>query len=96
MSSCPKHRSRRPISGDRRDLNPRAGCLDDRLSRLPYEYDLSTDERDYLVQQVENRVLGMPDIEFLYAKVGTGDRGAADQIGSLTLNYVDWNQRRPW
>lgn len=57
--------------------------------------DLSTDERDYLVQQVEARVLGMPEIEFLYAKVGTGDRGAADQIGSLTLNYIDWNQRRP-
>ena len=57
--------------------------------------DLSTDERDYLVRQVEERVLGMPEIEFLYAKTGGGDHGAEDQIGSLTLNYVDWKLHRP-
>ena len=57
--------------------------------------DLSTDERDRLVRQVEERVLGMPEIEFLYAKTGANDRGAEDQIGTLTLNYVDWKQRRP-
>ncbi len=57
--------------------------------------DLSTDERDHLVGQVEERVLGMPEIEFLYAKTGASDQGAEDQIGTLTLNYVDWSQRRP-
>jgi len=57
--------------------------------------DLSTDERDFLVRQVEDRVLGMPEIEFLYAKTGSNDRGAEDQIGSLTLNYIDWDKRRP-
>jgi len=57
--------------------------------------DLSTEERDHLVRQVEERVLGMPEIEFLYAKTGSSDRGAEDQIGSLTLNYVHWDQRRP-
>jgi len=57
--------------------------------------DLSTEERDHLVRQVEERVLGMPEIEFLYAKTGGGDHGAEDQIGSLTLNYVDWRQHRP-
>ena len=56
--------------------------------------DLSTDEKDLLVRQVESRVLGMPEIENLYAKTGSSDQGAQDQIGSLTLNYVDWNQRR--
>lgn len=56
--------------------------------------DLSIDEKDYLVRQVEERLDGMPEIEFLYAK--TSDvRGTQDQIGSLTLNYVDWDQRRP-
>ena len=56
--------------------------------------DLSTDEKDYLVRQVEERIAGMPGIEFLYAK--TADvRGTQDQIGSLTLNYVDWDERRP-
>jgi multidrug efflux pump len=57
--------------------------------------DLSIDEMDQLVRQVENRVLGMPEIEHLYAKVGAGgDDAASDHIGSLTLNYVDWDKRR--
>ena len=56
--------------------------------------DLSTEERDRLVRQVEERVLDMPEIKFLYAKTGTNDRGAEDQIGSLTLNYIEWDQRR--
>jgi multidrug efflux pump len=55
--------------------------------------DLSTDEKDFLIRQVEERVIGMPEIEYLYAK--TGDvQGTLDQIGSLTLNFVDWDQRR--
>jgi len=55
--------------------------------------DLSTDEKDYLVRQVEERIIGMPEIEFLYAK--TADvRGTQDQIGSLTLNFIDWDKRR--
>ena len=57
--------------------------------------DLSTEERDTLVRQVEERVLGMPEIEYLYAKTGSSDQAAEDQIGSLTLNYVHWDQRRP-
>jgi multidrug efflux pump len=56
--------------------------------------DLSTDEKDFLVRQVENRILGMPEIEFVYAKTGGGGNGAEDQIGSLTLNYIEWDQRR--
>jgi multidrug efflux pump len=56
--------------------------------------DLSTDEKDFLVQQVEARVLGMPEIEFVYAKTGGGGQGAEDQIGSLVLNYIEWDQRR--
>jgi multidrug efflux pump len=56
--------------------------------------DLSTAEKDALVRQVEERVLGMPEIKFLYAKTGSSDRGAEDQIGTLTLNYVEWDQRR--
>ena len=55
--------------------------------------DLSIDEKDYLVRQVEERIVGMQEIEFLYAK--TGDvKGTEDQIGSLALNYVDWDKRR--
>jgi len=56
--------------------------------------DLSTSERDTLVRQVEERVLGMEEIEFLYAKTGSNDQGAEDQIGTLTLNYTHWDKRR--
>jgi multidrug efflux pump len=56
--------------------------------------DLSTLERDRLVRQVEDRILGMPEIEFLYAKTGSNDQAAEDQIGTLTLNYIEWNKRR--
>ncbi|MBT8081568.1 MAG: efflux RND transporter permease subunit [Gammaproteobacteria bacterium] len=56
--------------------------------------DMSTEERDRLVREVEARVLDMPEIEFLYAKTGANDQGAEDQIGTLTLNYVDWQERR--
>ena len=56
--------------------------------------DLSTDEKDFLVRQVENRILGMPEIEYVYAKTGGGGNGAEDQIGSLTLNYDEWSKRR--
>ena len=55
--------------------------------------DLSIDEQDYLVRQVEERLLDMEEIEYLYVK--TGDvRESPDQIGSLTLNWVDWDKRR--
>jgi len=57
--------------------------------------DMSMEERDQLVREVEERILGMPEIKFLYAKTGSSDQGAEDQIGSLTLNYIDWDQRRP-
>ena len=56
--------------------------------------DLSTREKDRLVRQVEERILGMPEIEYTYAKTGSSDDGAEDQIGSITLNYVDWSERR--
>lgn len=56
--------------------------------------DLSTTERDALVRQVEERILDMEEIEFLYAKTGSNDQGAEDQIGTLTLNYIEWDQRR--
>ncbi len=55
--------------------------------------DLSIDEKDFLVQQVEERILGMSEIEFVYAKTG-GGQGAEDQIGTLILNYTEWDQRR--
>jgi len=56
--------------------------------------DLSIDEQDNLVRQVEERILGMPEIRYVYAKTGAIDQGAEDQIGRITLNYVEWDERR--
>jgi multidrug efflux pump len=55
--------------------------------------DMSVEEQDYLVRQVEERVLGMPEIEYLYVKTG-GSKHSPDQIGAMTLNLVHWDQRR--
>jgi multidrug efflux pump len=58
--------------------------------------DLSTDEKDFLVRQVEAYVLGLDEVASVYAKTGGNGRGAAeDQIGTITLNFIDWDKRRP-
>lgn len=57
--------------------------------------DLSTDEKDILVRQVEAFVLGSDELESVYAKTGASGQGAPeDQIGSISLNFVDWDKRR--
>ena len=58
--------------------------------------DLSTDEMDFLVRQVETYVLGLDEVESVYTKTGSGGQGdAEDLIGSITLNFVEWDERRP-
>lgn len=58
--------------------------------------DLSTDEKDLLVRQVEAFIIGSDEMESVYAKTGASGQGAAeDQIGSISLNFVDWDERRP-
>jgi multidrug efflux pump len=58
--------------------------------------DLSTQEKDFLVRQVEAYVLDLDEVESVYAKTGGGGQGAAeDLIGSITLNFIEWDQRRP-
>jgi multidrug efflux pump len=57
--------------------------------------DLSIDEQDKLVRQVEAYVLGMDEAESIYTKIGGGGNGAAeDRIGRITLNLIEWDQRR--
>ena len=57
--------------------------------------DLSIEEKDLLVRQVEAFVLGSPEMESIYAKTGTSGQGAAeDQIGSISLNFIEWDRRR--
>ena len=67
--------------------------------------DLSTEEKDFLVRQVETYVLDLPEVESVYAKAGGGGnsgggglfgQGASeDTIGTIQLNFIDWDERRP-
>lgn len=73
------------------DVEPEFASIDIRARG-----DLSTDEKDVLVRQVEAYVLGSDELESVYAKTGTsGDGAAEDQIGSISLNFVEWDERRP-
>ncbi len=59
---------------------------------------LSVHEMDALVSQVEQRILGMREIETLYTRSGIelrGDNLAEDVIGVLQMEFVDWDKRRP-
>ena len=59
--------------------------------------DLSVDERDALVRQVENRILDMPEFESIYARSGVqlGNDIAEDVIGRIQVAFIDWELRRP-
>ncbi len=60
--------------------------------------DLSVEERDQLVREVEQRILDMPEFASIYARSGTRFRSeevSEDTIGIVQLEFVDWSQRRP-
>jgi multidrug efflux pump len=59
--------------------------------------DLSVQERDALVRRVEQRVLGMPELESVYTRSGLGFGGETEEdvIGRIQLRFVDWTERRP-
>ncbi len=59
--------------------------------------DLSVTERDALVQQVESRLLGMPELTSVYARSGLrfDDEADEDTIGRIQLRFVEWQNRRP-
>jgi multidrug efflux pump len=59
--------------------------------------DLSVQEKDTLLKQVERQVLGMREVKALYARSLAQPDGqlGADVIGTLQFQFVDWHQRRP-
>jgi multidrug efflux pump len=58
--------------------------------------DMSIDEKDRIVRQVEDRIYGIDGIRYAYVKSGaTGRGGAPDMIGSVRINFVNWRDRRP-
>ncbi len=58
--------------------------------------DLSIYEKDALLQRVEKRLVGMPEIKALYARsFNRGQSGIAeDVIGSLQFEFIHWDRRR--
>src|SRR5690606_7666260 len=59
--------------------------------------DYSVEERDVLVRQVEERILGMPEFESVYSRTSLRFGGEEDEdlIGRIQLRYIDWSERRP-
>lgn len=59
--------------------------------------DLSVQEKDNLLKQVESRLLGMSEVKALYARsmAQPDDQLGADVVGTLQFQFVDWHQRRP-
>lgn len=58
---------------------------------------LSTDEKDALVREVENRVLQLDDFDTVYVRTGkAGQQNVSeDVIGSILVEFKDWQERRP-
>lgn len=59
---------------------------------------LSIDEKDALVREVESRILPLGDFETVYVRTGArlqGQDAAEDVIGTIQLEFKDWEQRRP-
>ncbi len=59
--------------------------------------DLSLDEKDDLVKQVEQLIIGMSEIKSIVTTsyATPGDSSAADSIGLISLEFTDWYTREP-
>ena len=57
---------------------------------------LSAYEKDSLLREVENRILDMKEFKMIYTRIGQAEvnRDSEDIIGSITLEFVDWQKRR--
>jgi len=60
--------------------------------------DLSIYEQDRILKRIEDRVIGHDEIESVYTRTGGGSQDGpsvgADVIGSIQLEFIDWDQRR--
>lgn len=59
--------------------------------------DYSVYEKDHVVQQVEQRLVGMGEVKALYARsIASPDWDMGpDTIGIVQFQFTDWHQRRP-
>lgn len=59
---------------------------------------MSIDEKDALVRSVEQRILGVPGIETIYSRTTASNAGSTDPedvIGSIYLEFLEWDRRAP-
>ena len=58
---------------------------------------LSVEEKDALVRQVEDRILSMTEFDSVYTRTGQQENSqeAEDIIGTIALELADWQFRRP-
>lgn len=59
--------------------------------------DLSLDEKDMIVRQVERIVIGHPDLKSVITTTtaSAGNQASPDSIGTLSLEFIDWHSRKP-
>ncbi len=57
---------------------------------------LSVHEQDALIREVEARVLDIDEFSSIYARTGKSEQSeeSEDIIGTITLEFVDWDKRR--
>jgi len=56
--------------------------------------DLSIYEKDSILKRVEQRLFNRDEIESVYTRTGSGDQDSGDVIGSIQLEFIDWDKRR--
>lgn len=57
--------------------------------------DLSIREKDKIMRLVEQRLFDRDEIESVYTRTGTsGNDDGGDTIGTINLEFIDWDQRR--
>ncbi|WP_371154527.1 efflux RND transporter permease subunit [Jannaschia sp. 2305UL9-9] len=52
-------------------------------------------EKDALVRRVEARLFDYPEIASVYARSGGSNQDAADLIGTIQIEFTEWDTRRP-
>ncbi|ASM74840.1 MULTISPECIES: efflux RND transporter permease subunit [Roseobacteraceae] len=51
-------------------------------------------EKDALVREVEERLYKYSEIASVYARSGGGNQDAADLIGTIQIEFIEWDKRR--
>ena len=58
---------------------------------------LSVHEKDAIMREIGQRIVKMPEFETVYSRTGRPDLNeeAEDIIGTVSLEFTDWQERRP-